>query len=206
MLNSCLMNFKFGFVLIILFSTTLLSEGQNFDIDMLNKINSTSSLPSDKSWNFVSNTVTPICFATPIAMLVTGLSTHNKELQIKSIESGAAILLANAFSYSIKIAVKRQRPFTTYPDLITKKGHENTFSFPSGHTTAAFATATSLSMAFPKWYVIVPSYTYASAVAYSRMHLGIHYPSDVLAGIIIGVGTSLLTFQTDKWLNKKYNK
>jgi undecaprenyl-diphosphatase len=171
---------------------------------MLKKIHTNTSLPSDKTYNFLSNTVAPIAFTMPVAMFVTGLSTHNKDLQIKSIESGASILFASAISYSIKISVKRPRPFTTYPDLITKKGHGGTFSFPSGHTTTSFAIATSLSLAFPKWYVIIPSYTFASAVAYSRMHLGMHYPSDLLAGIIIGMGTSFLTFQADKWLNKKY--
>ncbi len=200
------MKLKFFLVFVILSFSIFISKGQNFDINMLNKIHSNTSLPSDKAFILLSNSVTPIAITTPIAMFVTGLSTHNKELQIKSIESGVSIFLASALSYSIKISVKRPRPYTTYPDIITKKGHGSTFSFPSGHTTTAFATATSLSLAFPKWYVIVPSYTFASAVAYSRMHLGMHYPTDLLAGIIIGVGTSLITFQTDKWLNKKHPK
>jgi membrane-associated phospholipid phosphatase len=51
---------------------------------------------------------------------------------------------------------------------------------------AAFALATSLSLSYPKCYIIVPSFAWASSVGYSRMDLGVHYPSDVLAGAIVG--------------------
>ena len=132
-----------------------------------------------------------------------GLASHDKNLKIKSYEAGVSFLVATALSSSLKIAFKRPRPFTTYPDIITKKSDAGSYSFPSGHTTAAFATATSLTLAFPKWYVAVPAYTYAAAVAYSRMYLGVHYPSDLLGGIIIGVGSSVLVFQVQKWMDKK---
>jgi membrane-associated phospholipid phosphatase len=56
-----------------------------------------------------------------------------------------------------------------------------------------------LSIAFPKWYVIAPSFLWASGVGYSRMHLGVHYPSDVLVGALVGSGTAFLTH----FLNKK---
>ncbi|RYD90466.1 MAG: phosphatase PAP2 family protein, partial [Sphingobacteriales bacterium] len=56
-------------------------------------------------------------------------------------------------------------------------------------------------------YVTVPAYAWAGSVAYSRMYLGKHYPSDIVAGAIVGVGTGYATH----WLNKKlfkryYNK
>ncbi len=198
------MKHKIIITLLVLFSTLISAFGQNWDINLLKNIHNNKPLPSDKSFEFISDAVTPIAFTTPIAMFVAGLSTHDRKLQIKSVETGGAILFSSALSYSIKFSVKRTRPYDTYPDLILKKSHGSSFSFPSGHTTTAFATATSLSLAFPKWYVIIPSYTYAGIVAYSRMHLGMHYPSDLLAGIIIGIGTSFLTFQADKWLNKNY--
>jgi membrane-associated phospholipid phosphatase len=77
---------------------------------------------------------------------------------------------------------------------------------PSGHTSTAFATATSLSMAYPKWYVIIPSYAWASSVGYSRMHLGVHYPSDVFIGAIVGSGSAFLTHKANQWLEKKSRK
>jgi membrane-associated phospholipid phosphatase len=65
-------------------------------------------------------------------------------------------------------------------------------SFPSGHTSMAFSLATSVSLAYPKWYVIFPSYLWAGAVGYSRMDLGVHYPSDVLFGAALGAGSAYL--------------
>jgi len=185
----------------LLFSLTL--RGQNIDIRLLDKINSPVNPHADNAWKFVSNTIAPVNIATPLAMFVTGLATHDKDLQKKSYYTGASLLVAAGLSTTFKIIIKRPRPFTTYPDIIIKKGKGGSYSFPSGHTTMAFATATSLSLSFPKWYVIVPSYTYAAAVAYSRMYLGVHYPSDVLAGILLGMGTSFLVFESEKWLKKK---
>jgi len=120
----------------------------------------------------------------------------------KAIYVGSSLLLSAAISGIIKKTVKEPRPFVTYPEIqkLTKAGSE---SFPSGHTTDAFSMATSLTIAYPKWYVAVPAYTYASAIGYSRMHLGVHYPGDVLAGAIIGSGTAFLTHKINYWLAQK---
>ncbi|HEU4718905.1 MAG TPA: phosphatase PAP2 family protein, partial [Bacteroidia bacterium] len=100
--------------------------------------------------------------------------------------------------FGLKYTVNRPRPFVTYPDII-KKTKAGSKSFPSGHTSSAFALATSVSLAYPKWYVIAPSYAWACAVGYSRMRLGAHYPSDVAAGALIGAGCAWGCW----WLNKK---
>jgi membrane-associated phospholipid phosphatase len=67
----------------------------------------------------------------------------------------------------------------------------------------AFATATSLSLVCPKWYVILPSFTYASLMGYSRMYLGVHYPSDVLIGALIGSGSAYLSHYIYKKIIKE---
>jgi len=72
-------------------------------------------------------------------------------------------------------------------------------SFPSGHTSAAFSLATTLSIQHPKWYIIIPSYTFASLVGYSRIYLGAHYPSDVIAGALVGTGAAWLNHQLIKY-------
>ncbi len=64
-------------------------------------------------------------------------------------------------------------------------------SFPSGHTAAAFAFATGVGHVMPL--AAVPLRLLAAAVAYSRVHTGVHYPGDVLAGSLIGVTLSRLT-------------
>jgi undecaprenyl-diphosphatase len=83
-----------------------------------------------------------------------------------------------------------------FPNQIDETGK----SMPSGHTAFAFTTATSIYLAYPKWYVALPAFTWATAVGYSRMYLGQHYPSDVLMGAIVGGGSACLT----NWLNKKF--
>jgi membrane-associated phospholipid phosphatase len=189
-----------------LFLSTSISQAQSTDLKWLDKINSAPNASADKAWEFVSNSVTPVSLATPVSMFVVGHVTHNKELKLKSYKAGVSLLVAGVISSTLKVTVQRERPFTTYPDIIYQKTETGSYSFPSGHTNFAFATATSLTLAFPKWYVFVPAYSYAAAVGYSRMYLGVHYPSDVLAGALIGTGSSLLTWKAQKWLNKKRKK
>lgn len=175
---------------------------QNLDVRILQSINGPNG-KADDFWRGVSNSDYIAVTATPVIMLATGIARHDPDLKIKAIETGSAVLLAEGSSFLLKQATHRQRPYLAYPDLINGKIHSTDYSFPSGHTSTAFATATSLSLAFPKWYVIAPSFAYAGAVGYSRMYLGVHYPSDVLAGAVIGAGSAFLTFKLQHWLAKK---
>ncbi len=115
-------------------------------------------------------------------------------------------LCVNAFTTTaLKLAFKRDRPFVTYP-FLDKQADAGSYSFPSGHTSSAFAFATSISLAFPKWYVIAPSYVYACAAGYSRMHLGVHFPSDVLAGAIVGAGSAVLSNYLQRKISVHYSR
>lgn len=188
---------------VFLLSVVFTANAQNVDIRLLQAINGPAS-PSDAHWRDLSGTVSILAVATPATVVLTGLTTGNKELTIKGLEIAGAIVISEGVSAGLKYSIKRQRPFDAYPDLIYAHSNPTDPSFPSGHTSVAFATATSLSMAFPKWYVIVPSFGYATAVGYSRLRLGVHYPSDVLAGALIGAGSSILSFKLQKLLNKKH--
>ncbi|MEO8146267.1 MAG: phosphatase PAP2 family protein [Bacteroidia bacterium] len=191
------------FIFIFSFSLCFSCIAQNADIDLLNKINGPGTPAADKTFKFISNSVGPVSIAAPLSMFVTGLATKDKVLQRKSYVAAASLFTSTVITVALKVTVKRPRPFETYPDIIIKKDKGGSYSFPSGHTSSAFATATSLSLAFPKWYVIAPSFLYAGAVGYSRMYLGVHYPSDVFGGIVIGVGSSFLMYKADQWINKK---
>jgi membrane-associated phospholipid phosphatase len=172
---------------------------QNLDIDLLRKINLERNTALDPTFKLVTNSVSPIGLTAPLLITSFGFIQKDKSLQNKGYYIGATLLTSTVLTTTLKYSIKRDRPFETYPDIqkLTSAGSP---SFPSGHTSEAFATATSLSIAFPKWYVIAPSFIWASAAGYSRMHLGVHYPSDVLVGALIGSGSAWLCHEVNKKL------
>ena len=194
------MNKCYIYILFLLLPALLFS--QNLDIRILRSINSPEDLPSDNFFRFISNSEPYIVFGVPVGMGTAGLIKHDDKLIRNACEISAAVILNSAITLTLKYSVNRDRPFITYPD-ITKKSKAGSPSFPSGHTSSSFALATSLSLTYPKWYIIAPSYTWAATVGYSRMHLGVHYPSDVFAGAIIGSGCAWLTYAVNKKLISK---
>jgi membrane-associated phospholipid phosphatase len=177
-------------------------RSQNLDIRILRAINSPETLPSDDFFRFISDSEPYLFIAVPAGMTAAGCFKHDDTLLRNGFAGLAAIALSGGITTILKYTVDRERPFVTYPDII-QKGKAESPSFPSGHTSGAFATATSVSLAYPKWYVIVPSYAWAGTVGYSRMHLGVHYPSDVLAGALIGSGCAYLTYRINQKLLRK---
>ena len=192
---------KLLFVFFLLISGSVFS--QNFDIRILREVYSSKDLSADRFMKFVSNSNNAVVLGIPITVGISGLIKRDEKL----VNTAAQIVVASAINLgatmALKYSVNRDRPFQTYPDIRNKLSVDDP-SFPSGHTSSAFATATSLSLNFPKWYVIAPSYLWAGTVAYSRLHLGVHYPTDVLGGIVCGAGSAYLTFRLNKWLNKTY--
>ena len=191
-------------MLVLCFQTSL--HSQNIDIRLLRAINSPNTLQSDNFFRFVSNTDAFVIAGVPAGMAVTGLLTKDKKLIRNACVTAIASALNAGITNALKYSFNRDRPYVTYPD-INKKAKGGSPSFPSGHSSSAFATATSVSLFYPKWYIIVPSYLYAGTVAYSRMDLGVHYPSDVLAGAVIGSGCAYITWKVNqKLLIKKKHK
>lgn len=190
-----------SFLFLVLCCCSLPVFSQNADINILKSINLGRNKQLDPTFRGITNSVTPVSIAVPVTVLAVGLIKHDSTLKNKGLYIGASLILAAGISTGLKYSVHRTRPFVTYP-FIDKATSGGSPSFPSGHTSDAFATATSFSLAFPKWYVIAPSYLWACSVGYSRMHLGVHYPSDVLAGAITGAGSSYLCYKLNKWLFK----
>lgn len=91
----------------------------------------------------------------------------------------------------LKNIVARPRPFAEIEALIPLIAKPTDFSFPSGHTTASFAVALVMLRMLPKK-IGIPAVVLAALVAFSRLYLGVHYPTDVLAGFVVAlVGSSL---------------
>ena len=175
---------------------------QNFDYKALKSLSKIQS-PSDISFNkFVSDAAAPISIGTPIVMVGVGLLTKNKTLRNNGLQMGIGFTLTIGETFLLKSLIKRPRPYVTYPDL-KNQTTEKSYSFPSGHTSSPFSIATSLSLNYPKWYVIAPAYLWAGATGYSRMYLNVHYPSDVLAGAALGSLTAWATWKVNKKLREK---
>lgn len=190
---------------IILFSCLLWvnSFAQNLDIEILRNININRYTQLDGTFRVITNSAAPVAFGIPTILLGIGLLKKDSTLKRKSLYVGTTVVSAALMATVLKYSINRERPFVTYPFIqnITSGGSP---SFPSGHTTDAFAWAAAISIVYPKWYVIAPSFFWASAIAYSRLDLGVHYPSDVLAGVILGSGSAYLSYKLNKWINKKY--
>lgn len=90
------------------------------------------------------------------------------------------VLGAYAANYAVKLAVRRQRP--ELPGLPPLTPTVSRLSFPSAHATTSFAAAFAYSRTAPA----AALYAAATAFALSRPYLGVHYPSDVLAGALLG--------------------
>lgn len=100
-------------------------------------------------------------------------------------ELTAVLLSSHFFVHILKRLINRKRPYQKLAGTKHLVEPFESYSFPSGHTTASFAAAVTLSFAFSQLSILF--ILIASIVAVSRIYLGVHYPSDILTGIIIAL-------------------
>ena len=115
----------------------------------------------------------------------------------KTRKTGYAAVLSLIFGVIVtnlllKNIVARPRPFAEIEALIPLIAKPTDFSFPSGHTTASFAVALVMLRMLPKK-IGIPAVVLAALVAFSRLYLGVHYPTDVLTGFVIALVGSMLS-------------
>jgi undecaprenyl-diphosphatase len=140
---------------------------------------------------FFFNTVTHMggATATIAASLLIALIGHGA-LRTAAWQSLAALTLSHIPVAFIKKKYPRLRPYLVLPDTITCKKPLKDHSFPSGHTTAIFSSVVPYVLAFPvSGFLLLPL---AVSVGMSRMYLGLHYPSDVAVGGIIGTTAAVV--------------
>lgn len=108
----------------------------------------------------------------------------------KSRKMGAQMLLAMALGFVIgnlglKIMIARQRPYTFNESILLLIKEPSDFSFPSGHTLASFAAA--ITIFFYEKKIGMAALILAALIAFSRLYLYVHFPSDILGGLILAV-------------------
>ena len=112
--------------------------------------------------------------------------------------------IQSAVAYSIKFLVNRKRPLIfleTVTQLPKSQGEILDPSFPSAHTFCAFMMATVLSHWFPRYRVIF--FITAAFIGWTRIYLGLHYPTDVVVGALLGYGITRLFLH---WVDLRLEK
>ena len=175
------------------------ASAQNWDINTVKKVNSWEVHDLSQALSH-SGLILPV--GVPTAMGIYALVQKDEPMLKEAIYIGTSVIEALSLTMAMKYTFDRQRPYEKYPDLIHSVSTEPDPSFPSGHTAAAFSLATSLSITYPKWYVIAPAAVWACGVGFSRINQGVHYPSDVMAGAAIGMGCAFANVYINRWLNK----
>ena len=103
---------------------------------------------------------------------------------------------------TLKPLVARIRPYDADPSIVLLVKAPHDYSFPSGHTAASFEGAVSIWMHDKK--SGAAALVLASLIAFSRLYLMVHYPTDVLGGLVIGIMSAILASAVTEWIWRKY--
>ena len=107
----------------------------------------------------------------------------NEDTKRLAKETITAFIICTIFVV-LKLIFQRPRPFDAFNELVPLVDKPTDYSFPSGHTASAFICAFMVYDGLPKKYSIL-IIILAILVAFSRLYVGVHYPTDILAGIIL---------------------
>lgn len=112
------------------------------------------------------------------------------QTRIIGIQGAATLIISQTITYSLKTLLSRERPYNILKNLNTFNIILKDYSFPSGHTSASFSIATTIALNMPKLSILV--FFVALLIGISRIYLGVHYPTDVVAGLVLGVGSAII--------------
>jgi membrane-associated phospholipid phosphatase len=178
--------------LLLLLTTTLPETFTNLDIATLQMLN--GSRATDLDYMLLTLTITAYGLGAlvPICLYLMGHFRKVVSLKLKAYQYVFAMGLNILFIGVLKYTVDRPRPFVTH-DTIEQIAEASSPSFPSGHTAFAFTAAVVLVLMFRNTTLRGLVLTWALLVAYSRLALGVHYPSDVLGSMLLGSAAAFLS-------------
>lgn len=128
-------------------------------------------------------------------VLLGGIAAFGKKTGRRIALAGlVALAIAIVSSEAMKEITMRPRPFAVLPGVSLLVGAPSSYAFPSGHTTSAFAAASATVLASKRLLGRVPVWGWsmlalAAAISYSRLYVGVHWPTDVAAGVVLGLAS-----------------
>lgn len=163
----------------------------NLDTNLFYKIN---HLPHNKFLDGVALLIHYLTyygwiFAVPVIYY---FFSANPERKLLAKQMGLAMIIAGVINdFVIQLWIARPRPSSVLDNVITVGKLPTEYSFPSGHTAIAFAFATVYFLAAPRSIVSYLIFLAALIIGIGRVYMGFHYPSDVVAGALLGVVCAL---------------
>lgn len=183
-----MLHFVRVFLAALFLAVPLLGQESDLDTRLFRTINNTQNPDRDGFFEYLDHSSLPSFGAIPVGFVAVGTVTDNYTTVHAGIMSATAQAMAFGLTFAIKEIAARPRPFETLDDVKVKHlWSAYGRSFPSGHTSQAFAIATVLSLSYRNAAVTIPFFLWAGAIGYGRVYLGVHYPGDVLGGMAAGV-------------------
>lgn len=178
-------------LLILLNWSTIAANFLEHDQAILHDVNNGRVSAFDSFFIFITNTSSYVALGATTSVLLWSYVKRSTVLRRCGWQLLFTFLFAFVVIKSMKYSIDRTRPFdedTTVEQLV----EIDTPSFPSGHTLESAAMATTVVLLFMNKALWAVAISWSMSVAFSRILLGVHYPSDVLAGIILGILVSLI--------------
>lgn len=104
----------------------------------------------------------------------------------------------------LKNLIARPRPCSFYPEMVDLVHLPTSYSFPSGHTVSAFAVAFTILSQHKKFGIV--TVVMAAVMAFTRLYVFVHFPTDIYGGIIVAAGISYFVYRMEKIVTPKIEK
>jgi undecaprenyl-diphosphatase len=183
------------------------NDPDNLDVRLFRTINNARSPFKDGFFDLFDRSMAPVAILFPASLFIYARAYDKTYDENTAYLLTAAELTNGALTFGTKMTVRRKRPLRALEHVYTKGMPAiDVYSFPSGHSSTTFSIATMFALRYPKYpQIYAPMYAWALIVAYGRPYFGMHYPSDLLSGAILGAGSSVLIYSLRKELFKFKN-
>ena len=162
-----------------------LKRFDNYFIELINNKMKTRHLDS---FMYRVTNLGGVLFTSLIVVFIMFFGSNRNEYL--GLEILVSLMLTQSIVYSLKAILSRERPYKIIEHLNTFGIEMKDYSFPSGHSAASFSIATSIALNMPRLSICV--FALAMIIGISRIYLGVHYPTDVAAGLILGFSIPLI--------------